>query len=1043
MSNLIPHNTNNPNLIDDNFKSIDFADSDENNNNSDDINSEGLIESFEDYQVDNNLEDFENELKENFSNGFLITKKENDNIETFSTGSSESGSKCPVCWGDKIDITNDKRDRFISLNNNTISIGRDSKYKKPIFFVPPSGDNFKEIGPYADTGRRALRYGPHRYGYTPESCAKATKGFKYFALQNNGWCCADNDLNHATRYGKSNRCYYGPKGIRGGGKQGGPWCNYIFEKTPKNLNLLKGKPLMYGDIININNKFELIGGDEYKPPFIFHFNSKRMTFHEHEVAARELGGELASITSWTELYAIQQYWNRNCWLGGKRKSSNASDRSSNTWYWIDGSPWKWHNFNSGEPNNYRRARPENGIQLYPNGKWNDANPNARLAGIYKIPKAVIKNKNRGIFKYKILPASGNFSQMGDFVYYNQNIIFKDITNSHYETHTNLSGRYSKNQGCPPGYETLKNDRECRYTVQKKLKKGRGHIGSWTNRPEGCFLHHNNHLYFNRINTSGRKLVGDDKSICKKIVGNALKGSHQNARSSGQLCSMKSANFIEDGNYTIKKIKVRCDDQFDMWIDGRKYSGTGWNRTFTFTDIPLFRKTGFIIAFRCYNGGGPGCLIAEIELNNGSIIFTDGTWEYSQNPSDPGAFLGRPYTYNYNEKEWRNPHVLGYNMKNRIRWNGKLVPQWDRAFVDSNFSSLNSWISQSNVFKKGYFYFKKVIGKLPDLALCRHKLSFGEALCYFEGNPDVKLWAQRSLSNNYEFKYNNTRLTWNQHTEEAAKQMGFLASITNKYEYRNAKKILYSNDTPNFGFWLGGIRTRNWSWCRSGYCWKWADGQRFSYTKWYPRYEPNNWRETRIHMWKHGGGTWNDLPSNYRLPGLYKVRKPNVNADINKMVNLARWHWKHYGCVEGRNFNCSNPPQTVGKFNYKGCYYDGHSKRSLPSLRGKVNSLEECREMASVNRDVIFGVMNGEDCYTGNDMSELIKNGEANKCSRLGRLSAYQVYKRRTPYDPLNAKLSGKNFSEKFTNMENSNMKYIIITLIIILISILFYFYKCN
>ena len=59
------------------------------------------------------------------------------------------------------------------------------------------------------------------YGYTPESCQAACPQFKYFALQNNGWCCCDHDLSHVTKYGKSD-C----------GKAGGGWCNYVFESSP-------------------------------------------------------------------------------------------------------------------------------------------------------------------------------------------------------------------------------------------------------------------------------------------------------------------------------------------------------------------------------------------------------------------------------------------------------------------------------------------------------------------------------------------------------------------------------------------------------------------------------------------------------------------------------------------------------------------------------------------------------------------------------------------------------------------------------------------
>lgn len=113
--------------------------------------------------------------------------------------------------------------------------------------------NFKDLGPYIDKGQRALRYGPHKYGYTPKTCYEATKGYKYFALQNNGWCSADNDYNHVTKYGESNECKYGEKGIRNGGKLGGPWCNYVFEKIDCELDLNKLNQ-EYNTLYQENNK---------------------------------------------------------------------------------------------------------------------------------------------------------------------------------------------------------------------------------------------------------------------------------------------------------------------------------------------------------------------------------------------------------------------------------------------------------------------------------------------------------------------------------------------------------------------------------------------------------------------------------------------------------------------------------------------------------------------------------------------------------------------------------------------------------------------
>ena len=71
--------------------------------------------------------------------------------------------------------------------------------------------------PSRDTGSRAFRHGPKAYGYNVGSCQKACKDYKYFALQHNGWCSCENDLQHATKYGTSSCGFYG-----------GGWCNYVF-----------------------------------------------------------------------------------------------------------------------------------------------------------------------------------------------------------------------------------------------------------------------------------------------------------------------------------------------------------------------------------------------------------------------------------------------------------------------------------------------------------------------------------------------------------------------------------------------------------------------------------------------------------------------------------------------------------------------------------------------------------------------------------------------------------------------------------------------
>ena len=82
---------------------------------------------------------------------------------------------------------------------------------------------FIAIGPYVDSLDRNLRYGPHDYGYNNITCYLACTSdyavkYEYFALQNRGWCCCDNNFTHATRDGETACGYYG-----------GGFCNFIYQ----------------------------------------------------------------------------------------------------------------------------------------------------------------------------------------------------------------------------------------------------------------------------------------------------------------------------------------------------------------------------------------------------------------------------------------------------------------------------------------------------------------------------------------------------------------------------------------------------------------------------------------------------------------------------------------------------------------------------------------------------------------------------------------------------------------------------------------------
>ena len=84
---------------------------------------------------------------------------------------------------------------------------------------------YTHIGCYVDTSTRALPYGPLAYGYYPATCSEACDSYKYFALQNGGWCQCSDDLDDATQYGESTGC--GSSGL------GGAWANDLYLNADK------------------------------------------------------------------------------------------------------------------------------------------------------------------------------------------------------------------------------------------------------------------------------------------------------------------------------------------------------------------------------------------------------------------------------------------------------------------------------------------------------------------------------------------------------------------------------------------------------------------------------------------------------------------------------------------------------------------------------------------------------------------------------------------------------------------------------------------
>lgn len=68
--------------------------------------------------------------------------------------------------------------------------------------------SYEYLGCYGDCPDRTLKYGPHKYGYTIDSCYQyaVNNGWTYFALQDNGWCCTSNSYEEATAKGERTTC---------------------------------------------------------------------------------------------------------------------------------------------------------------------------------------------------------------------------------------------------------------------------------------------------------------------------------------------------------------------------------------------------------------------------------------------------------------------------------------------------------------------------------------------------------------------------------------------------------------------------------------------------------------------------------------------------------------------------------------------------------------------------------------------------------------------------------------------------------------------
>jgi hypothetical protein len=93
----------------------------------------------------------------------------------------------------------------------------------------PEAIEIKYIGCYADNGHRDFKHGPKQYGYNPETCSQACSDYKYFALQNNGWCSCDKTYSTPDYYKRIDEKKCGTRTPA----LGGGWANAVYERKAK------------------------------------------------------------------------------------------------------------------------------------------------------------------------------------------------------------------------------------------------------------------------------------------------------------------------------------------------------------------------------------------------------------------------------------------------------------------------------------------------------------------------------------------------------------------------------------------------------------------------------------------------------------------------------------------------------------------------------------------------------------------------------------------------------------------------------------------
>ena len=118
------------------------------------------------------------------------------------------------------------------------------------------------------------------------------------------------------------------------------------------------------------------------------------------------------------------------------------------------------------------------------------------------------------------------------------------------------------------------------------------------------------------------------------------------------------------------------------------------------------------------------------------------------------------------------------------------------------------------------------------------------------------WYYPVIADNIE----EVRIPWPEASEIAKSVGGYLVTITSSQE----NDFVHALVPPMTDVWLGAFQSDASS--ESDGAWHWVTGETMSFTRWQPDCDPYNVRDNEIYLsWDNRpGGSWNDVPSSWRL-----------------------------------------------------------------------------------------------------------------------------------------------------------------------------------